>query len=442
MRPETALRPVFAPTPGWWRPAPVSPELAVSDRIKTAPTASASPVAYGALVAFTCLLLLAPQNLFPVLGRLRIALLMGAIAIVSHVRDRWALGLPVTRPGREMTLAFWILVWTIVGLPFSQWPGGSLGLLLDLFIKALAVFWLVANLVDTLPRLRGMVQTLTVLTVTLALVGISNYLSGVFGPTQDVRIVGYDAGLTRNPNDLALMINLILPMTVALLLSSSGLAAQVLIALGVLVQAIAVVLTFSRAGFLTLATTLGLFGVRLVRRPSRGLVFAALALGLLGLPFLPQGYADRLLTIGSVDADPTGSAQARWSGTVAAFEHSVEHPLMGAGLGMNILVLNESVGATWRSVHNTYLEYAVDLGMPGLILFVLLLRSCWRSVSASRKAANPETSQLAEGIEISLLAFSVAAFFHPAAYEFYFYFVAGLAVASRVVSEREGGVPA
>src|SRR5436190_6642654 len=202
------MQPAFAPTPDWWRPAVAgSPTLTVPDRTEPARDASASSIAYGSLVAFTCVLLLAPQNLFPVLGKLRIALLMGAIAIVAHVRDRWALGLPVTRPGREMTLAFWILIWTIVGLPFSLWPGGSLGLLLDLFIKALAVFWLVANLVDTLPRLRGMVQTLTILTVTLALVGISNYLSGVFGPTQDVRIVGYDAGLTRNPNDLALMIN-------------------------------------------------------------------------------------------------------------------------------------------------------------------------------------------------------------------------------------------
>jgi O-antigen ligase len=107
---------------------------------------------------------------------------------------------------------------------------------------------------------------------------------------------------------------------------------------------------------------------------------------------------------------------------------------------MDILVLNESVGVTWQSVHNAYLQYAVDLGMPGLILFLLLLGSCWRSARTARKAATAETSQLAEGIEISLLAYSVAAFFHPAAYQFYFCFVAGLAVASRTVSEREGRV--
>jgi O-antigen ligase len=438
----------------WWRPEGPARDRAGPGRVagaRPAPSvareatldASASPVAYAALIAFTCVLLLAPQNVFPILGRLRIALLTGVVAIVAHVQDRWALGLPLTRPGREMGLAGALLACTLLGMPFSQWPGGSLALLLDLFIKALAIFWLIGNLVDTRPRLRGMASTLTLLTVALALVGISNYASGVFGATLDRRILGYDAGLTRNPNDLALMINLIIPIAVALLLSSAGALVRAALAIALSIQVIAVILTFSRAGFLTLATTLGLYGLRLVRRPgNRGLVLAALTVVLLGLPFMPSGYVDRLLTLSAVDADPTGSAQARWSGTVAAIEHAVEHPILGAGLGMNILVLNESVGATWKAVHNTYLEYAVDLGLPGLALFVLLLGSCWRSARATRRVAGGELGSLAEGIEISLVGFAVAAIFHPAAYEFYFYYIAGLAVAAKTVSAREAVVPA
>ncbi len=439
---QDASKPAFAVAADWWRP--VRQTEASNDPIRPVVSgdADASSLAYRALITFTCFLLLAPQNLFPVLGTLRIVLLAGVIAIVAHVRDRWALGLPLARPGREMTLAGLILLWSVLGMPFSQWPGGSLALLLDLFIKSLAFFWLIANLIDTLPRLRTMTKVLTALTVTLGLVGIWNYLSGVFAPTRDIRILGYNAGLTRNPNDLALMINLILPMSVALLLLSSRPLARLLLAGAILIQACAIVLTFSRAGFLTLATTGFVFGLRLVRRPSRGLVFAGLCGALLALPFLPASYTDRILTMGSLDADPTGSAQARWTGTVAAMEHALENPFLGAGLGMNILVLNDSVGATWRRVHNVYLEYAVDLGMPGLILFLMLLFSSWRSVRRATKSLNPEVAQLAEGIEISLLAFSVAAFFHPAAYEFYFYFIAGLAVAAKVVSQRNAGVPA
>ena len=413
----------------WWRP--LSPARLPAEGVLVGP--GASPLAYGALVTFICVLLLAPQNVFPVLGTIRLAMLAGALAIVAHVRDRFELGLPLTRPVREMRLAGWLLLWSVLTMPFSLWPGGSLALLLGLFIKALAVFWLIGNLVDTRLRLRGMAVTLVVLTVILGLVGISNYLSGVFGPTQDIRILGHDAGLTRNPNDLALMLNLIIPLSVALLLSASGFLTRALLTAAIAIQVSAVVLTFSRAGFLTLATSLGAFGLRLLGRPSRSFVFAALGGALLALPLVPESYTDRILTMGSVDADVTGSAPARWTGTVAAIEHAVENPLLGAGLGMNILVLNESVGATWRSVHNIYLEFAVDLGLPGLAIFLLVLHACWRSARAARKSADPEVAQLSEGIEISLIAFSVAAFFHPAAYTFYFYVIAGLAVAARSV---------
>jgi O-antigen ligase len=273
--------------------------------------------------------------------------------------------------------------------------------------------------------------------VALAMVGISNYTSGVFGPAQDRRILGYDAGLTRNPNDLALMLNLIIPITVVLLLWSKTPLERGLLVAALSLQGIAVVLTFSRAGFLTLATTSAIFALRLLRRPSWGLVLAALALLIVALPFMPSGYAERLLTLRAIDADPTGSSQARWGGTVAALEHVAEHPVLGAGLGMNILVLNETVGATWRVVHNTYLEYAVDLGLPGLGLFVLLLFRCWKGARSVRRLARPELAQLAEGIEISLIGFAVAAVFQPVAYQFYFFYIAGLSVAAQTVFAGE-----
>jgi putative inorganic carbon (HCO3(-)) transporter len=426
----------------WWRPERKPERGAAQTRVPVETVPEASSLAYGAFTGFTCVLLLAPQNLFPFLGKLRLALLMGAVAIVAHIQNRWALGLPATKPSRQMGVALALLIWTVCGMPFSLWPGGSLSLLLDLYLKALAVFWLIANVVDTVDRLRGLAWTLTGITVALSLVGIYNYASGVFGQTLDRRIVGYDAGLTRNPNDLALMINLIMPLAVALLLSSAGPLARVALGLAIVIQVIAVVLTFSRSGFLTLAVNLGLYGLRLVRRPSRGLVLAGLLAVPFAIPFIPQAYVDRLLTLGAINSDPTGSSQARWQGTVAAVEHAVENPLMGAGLGMNILVLNESVGATWRVVHNTYLEYAVDLGLPGLLLFLLLLFGSLKSVRAVRRQGGGPLATMSEGIEISLLGFAVAAFFCPVAYAFYFFYIAGLATAAHAIFRPGASGPA
>jgi len=44
---------------------------------------------------------------------------------------------------------------------------------------------------------------------------------------------------------------------------------------------------------------------------------------------------------------------------------------------------------------------------------------------------------LAEGIQVSLAVFAVAALFHPVAYHFYFYYMAGLALAARAACDAE-----
>src|SRR5207244_2568021 len=93
-------------------------------------------------------------------------------------------------------------------------------------------------------------------------------------------------------------------------------------------------------------------------------------------------------------------------------------------------------------VHNTFLEYAVDLGWFGLGLFLLLIMSCYRCAVGVRNrcagaAMLPDLSELAEAIRISIIACAVSAFFLPVAYHPFFYYVAGLGVATAAVFEAE-----
>jgi O-antigen ligase len=90
-------------------------------------------------------------------------------------------------------------------------------------------------------------------------------------------------------------------------------------------------------------------------------------------------------------------------------------------------------------VHDVYLEYAADLGLPGLVIFLLLLRVIVIGVGDARRASEDdpdgfELHCLAEGLGVSLLGFIAAAFFYPDAYQFYFYYIAGLAVAARNIA--------
>jgi O-antigen ligase len=278
--------------------------------------------------------------------------------------------------------------------------------------------------------------------VPLAVTAIKHYASGTYIEGTIVsRILGYDSGLTANPNDLALMLNLLLPLAIALLLNAQRTSLRVLYVVIIAIDVVSIVLTFSRAGFLGLCVLGMIYFMKLVRRSWRDRVwaFVMLLLAISALPFLPRNYSSRIATVADIEADPTGSSQERWSGTVAAAQFVASHPIVGAGIGMDVVGLNEVRGPSWRQVHNVYFEIAVDLGLPGLFLFLLLFSGVFKAVMSSQKRlahlpALRDLFHLVESLKVSLIVFAVSGFFYPIAYHFYFYYMAGLALATRSVT--------
>ena len=400
-------------------------------------------VAFVALVLFTCILLLSPQAWIPALKPLRIAFLAGGLAAASLLWEQWrerrALGL-----NREIVTCFVLLAWTFMTIPLSYWPGGSVATLTDVYIKAIIVFWLLANVITTERRLRLIRIVLILCSLPLAIAAVKNFMTGAY--VQDsgaiARIAGYGQGLSANPNDLALVLNLLLPLSIASFLSAKNRAMSTVFLVAIVVNVTGVVVTFCRAGFLGLTTIGAVYFAQMIRRrgTDRAWAFALVCAALLSLPMLPSSYVERLETITSIQSDPTGSSQIRWRDTVAAFQFVVEHPIIGAGIGMDVLALNQVRGEKWYAVHNVYLQYAVDLGIPGALLFILLLTGAFKGARTSRKslsglAEKRDLFLLVEALEISLIVFAVSGFFYPVAYHFYFYFIGGLALAARAVTQ-------
>jgi O-antigen ligase len=280
------------------------------------------------------------------------------------------------------------------------------------------------------------------MTIPAAVSGVKNYASGVYMQYGEGRIRGYDAGpMTGNPNDLALMLNLVLPLAVALLFLTKRPLWR-LVLMGIIgLNLIAIVLTFSRGGFLTLAVSAGIVLWRITRRAGPKYAFMALGLLLVLAPMVPSSYYARLSTITDVEADETNSGQERQQDLFVAMSYIVRHPIVGAGIGNNTLAMNEERGTRWAAVHNAYLQVGMELGLPGLILYVVVvvgtLKAVGRVVRRTRNdPALADLFWLASGLQISIIAFAVAAMLHPAAYNFYFYYFGGLALAARAMHER------
>lgn len=399
-------------------------------RAPTEPAAARLP--FYALMFFTFVVLVAPQELFPALAPLHLAFVSAAVAAATHVADRLRQARPPTLREPETRLTLLLFGLGALSVPTSYWAGGSMQTLLSLLGKSLIVFLLLANILVTAGRLRAMLWLLTLCSTVPALVVVKDYLEG---DLVRARVQGYVSALASNPNDVALTLNIIIPLAVGLALASRSRGPRVALASAVALGAAGVVVTFSRAGFIFLATTLFLY---LGRLKKERIWIVLLLLLLLVLMLNVDGFTDRLRTIGDVETE--ASARARWETMKNALRLMIEHPLFGVGIGQSILALNDIGGVRWSHVHNVYLEIAVDLGIPALLVYLLLFYRALRSVTEAKRAwraRGVELYHLAQGLEISLIGFAVAAMFYPVAYHFFFYYLVGLAVAVKKLCGQE-----
>jgi putative inorganic carbon (HCO3(-)) transporter len=439
------------PYANWWRPnATASGERLPTAQVSTHASSPEGGLAFWALLGFTVILILAPQSYIPALKPLHIALAAAVLAGAAHLLQRFMRKAGGPANTRALGLVAALAAWCVITVPLSYWPGGSIDFLVGMYFKALLVFWLVSGIVNTVPRLRIIAWSLSLMAIPLAVSAARSFISGEFLQEERsqgaARIDGYDAPLTGNPNDLALMLNLILPLTISLFLSSRRSGMRLLLAVLIFLDMLAIIATYSRAGFLTMVVIVAAYLWGLLQKRQRNFAILAAALIVVGLPFLPASYMSRLSTITNIQADVTGSAQARWRDSLAAIEYVAENPLIGAGAGMDALALNEVRGTNWTEVHNVYLQYAVDLGIPGLVLFLLLLRESLKSARqaerrSSKTVGSHELRHIASGVFISLLAFAVAALFYPDGFKFYFFYIAGLAAAAKAIAMASGGRP-
>lgn len=387
-------------------------------------------MAYRGLLFLIFVIYIAPQALFPSLMALHLAKLSAAFAIVAYVGHVMTRGRRWTVMTTEVRLILTLFGLGVASIPFSMWPGGSFEFLLDQYSKSIIIFFLVANLLVSMERYRSFLWTIGLFAGFNGIMGVKNYFGGVY---KLGRVQGAASGIAGNPNDLALVMNLTLPFLFFLYATARSTSQRFVLAALIALSIGTIVITFSRAGFVTLVfLVLWLAWVRGRHQGMRsfwkvvgggGVILLMLTLG------GPDGYGSRLVTIVDTDQDKTGSAQARWQLMMGTVQGMLSHPL-GVGLNMNNLMLNEMMHG-WAGVHNIYLEMGTDLGFPALIIFLVLLYRLITAMKVIRMGYDPqsEMSRLAEAAGGSMVAFAVTGMFYPVAYHFHFYILAGLVVA-------------
>jgi hypothetical protein len=416
-----------------WTQAESPPPARISALREIVPGTEA-PLAFKALLALTFVIYIAPQAIFPVLEPLRLALVSAVLAVGTYLLYVSTSGVRLSVMGPEVKLVLGIFALAVISIPMSKWPGGSFQFLIDQYYKSIVLFLLVANLLTSDKRFRQLLWAIAIFSAINGGLGLKAYFNGEF--FAENRFKGGFSGIASNPNDLALTLNLALPF-VWYLYKSSKSTFQRITAFGILcLSVITIVVTFSRGGFLTLMGLLLWVGLIKFKEHKPRVFLGGLLFLVAFMVLTPEGYSTRIISIVDTKQDKTGSADARWESMKTAAQIAVEHPL-GTGLNMNNLAIQEA-GMGWNGVHTVYLEIACDLGLLAGFLYVWLLWKLFVGMRHIRLSAGKgNVGSLAEATEGSLVAFAVAAMFHPVSYHFYFYYIAGIAVAVNEMARRE-----
>jgi O-antigen ligase len=393
--------------------------------------------AFGLLCLFTLLLYARPNDLIPAMGTFPLAKIVAIFAPLTYIHARYKLRKPIINWTIEVKMVIVMLLMAVFLTPLAASPGDSFTALNEVFIKTVIIFILIIGVVNTRERLWAIIK-LTVLCGTwLAVFAIKSYVTGNFTLKGD-RIEGLVGGMFGNPNDLATALNMLIPLAVALALMSAR-RARLLYAVCALLMVCGVLVTFSRAGFITLAVISGVMLWKFGRGSRSSVALATLAASVLMLSIFSGVYRSRLLTIFDPNSDPTGSAQQRTALLERGLDLFLRHPVVGLGMGnFHIYSINEKVA------HNSYVETAAELGAIGLLAYLIIILAPLRGLARIEmeklrfgSRTDLDAKCLSIGLQIVLIAYMVNSFFSSIQYLWYLYYAAGFAVAFRLIYAAE-----
>jgi len=379
-----------------------------------------------------------PEDWIPGLSYVPLAKISGIFAVVGLFFSIGKAKRSLHDLPRE---AMYLLAITALLIPSALlspiWKGGAFFRGLD-FSKVFIAWVLTFLLVTDFSKLR---RIIFIQTGSVAVISIVSLLKGRSSP----RLEGVLGGIYSNPNDLAFAIVLSLPFCFAFMLSARGGLRKLLWGVVMLLMLATVFLTGSRGGFITLLVAgivaLWHFGVK----GRRWYLIAATVLaGVLLFSFEGNVLVNRFVAIGG-GSDLEGYQHAAY-GSYEQRKQLMERAIEGIehypvfGIGMHNF---PNYSGNWHDVHMTYLQIAVEVGIPAMVLYLLFFGRGFSNLRNIRKVKNldPEISLFVGALHSSLVGFVIGACFAPEAYEYFPYFaIAYTSALLAMMNEKEPGV--
>lgn len=388
------------------------------------------------LFLFTVVLYLRPYELIPALSSLKsMAFYVGIVTLTVYVISQIVIEGNLTMRTREVNLALLLGVAALLSIPLAINPAEAWKVFTDLLVKTLLIFIVIVNVVRTRRRLYLLMLLALGVSVYLSIYAIIDYQSGTFLMGEDItlRIMGRIKGLFDNPNDLALHLVTMAPIAVGLAWAKRGILRKVVYVGAAAIMVAAIVVTFSRGGFIGLVAVSLFLVLKLGRKQRLPAISGFVLAVVLFVALAPGSYGSRLSTIFNSASDITGSASQRNQVLIRSIFVTLRYPLTGVGLGNFHYKSFQELGT-----HNAYTQVGSEMGIPAMVLYIMFLVYPYKRLKEIEKATDGNEKEryyyyMSIGLRAALIGYMVASFFAAVAYQWYIWYLVGYAIALRRV---------
>ncbi|MDP8982503.1 MAG: O-antigen ligase family protein [Acidobacteriota bacterium] len=369
-----------------------------------------------------------------------ISMIAGPVAVLALVA-----GGSIMRGFRTRVGVYWtaLLVWMVIGAPFSVWRSDTLKNLLDYGPKVHVIFFLMCAALFTVKDCRVMIYA------NLAGGFILVALCFMVGKIDASRFV-IPSGSFLNPNALALQL-LVAACLFIMLVMHRNMLVRIIGLVGIGTSLPFILKTASRGSFVAiLAVIVALFFT--VQRTARfKMVIAVMVLAVPALMVVPPTALNRIVNIAVMSEQQTedetyalSSQLSRQELLKESLKYTLTHPIFGVGtgeFGAAVWGDGEKAGirTAWAGTHNSFTQISAECGIPALIFYTAVVFLCTRMNRRLYKAtrgdpAMEDISSIALTLYLTMVAFAVNTFFFHTAYGYYLSTLAGLSVALQFAS--------
>lgn len=397
---------------------------------------------------FTIAIYARPEDIFPSLAPLHLTFILGICSGLTYVGALLS-GQARLLWSRELRIVLFLTTWYAAGVPFSLWRGGSLEVLIQVWLKTLLIFFLLTQTLLTVERIHALLWAII----------LSELVVTSFSIIQSSRVVwvgermlGVNMGIL-GWNFLGIAASITIPYIAAMFISRRSVLSTSLLVAASLLMLWMLVLTASRGGLLNVLLSAGLTCLLVLRGRSRGRL-AGMGIAVIlftAVTLAPRVFWQRLGTVwnggesymDAVQASAEESTQDHVAVLVRSVEYTLEHPFFGLGLGNFEVASGLQLGqpGAWMGTHNTFTQVSSEAGLPALALLLALLVTTIINMRTISRApvVSLETSDLvllARATLASLLSFAFGAFFAHLAYEYYLFYPVAIGVGIHYISSR------